>query len=64
MVDRIIISVSIDATVRKWSLDPKDLLQAKTELERPYEESNLDVPKVSMLTTEEERELAELFQDD
>lgn len=58
MVGNNVVSVSIDGTIRKWSLDPKDL-QPKAELEEPSQES-----KEFMLTAEEEEELAELMQDD
>jgi len=58
-----VVSGSIDATLRKWSLDPKDL-QAKPELEEPSQESTPDHANEFMLTAEEESELAELMQDE
>jgi hypothetical protein len=64
LVDCTVVSVSIDATIRKWSLDPKDLLQAKTESEQPSEDCLRDPPKEFILTEEEESELAELMQDE
>lgn len=57
------VSVGIDGTIRQWSLRPEDLLQA-VELANtgPVEEEK---PKTeTMLTEEEERELAELMEDD
>lgn len=54
--------MSIDATIRRWSLRPADLLKAIEEAKKPREEEK---PKQeSMLTEEEERELAELMADD
>lgn len=53
--------MSIDCTVRKWSLAPADLKVAR-ELAisgQPKEEKNT----LSALTEEEERELAELMDD-
>ncbi|KAL2006037.1 hypothetical protein VTN00DRAFT_9691 [Thermoascus crustaceus] len=61
-----VVSVSIDATIRQWSLKPDELRRAKEESEKKKSPSEEDgEPKVeSMLTEEEERELAELMNDD
>ena len=56
-----LVSVSIDCTIRKWSLAPADLKAARELVisGRPKEEKNT----LSALTEEEERELAELMDD-
>lgn len=59
-------SVSIDGTIRKWSLKQVDLLkaiEAKRE-ENKEQEKPIVEEKGSLLTVEEERELAELMEDD
>ncbi|OJD18289.1 hypothetical protein AJ78_01665 [Emergomyces pasteurianus Ep9510] len=66
LIGRTVISISIDATIRQWSLDPAQLEVAKAKAEsatQEVEEVN-DNPKESLLTEEEERELAELMGDD
>ncbi|KAL1955783.1 hypothetical protein VTO42DRAFT_8103 [Malbranchea cinnamomea] len=57
-----VVSVSIDATIRQWSLDPQDLQRAKAEAENP----NLveDKPQQPILSAEEEALLDELMRDD
>jgi WD40 repeat protein len=61
-----VISVSIDATVRQWSLRPQELAKAVEEAEKerlgqePEKESE---QKESLMTVEEEAELAELLED-
>ncbi|KAF2146071.1 uncharacterized protein K452DRAFT_220152 [Aplosporella prunicola CBS 121167] len=65
---QLLVSVSIDATVRRWSLKGPDLKRAKEEAERARE--GADAPeekegkKESLMTEDEERELAELMEDD
>lgn len=61
-----VVSISIDATIRQWSLDPAQLEVAKAKAESTAEEDEEinDNPKESLLTEEEERELAELMGDD
>lgn len=57
-------SVSIDATLRKWSLKLDDLGKAKREVEEARKgliEEKKAPPKKSLMTAEEERELAELM---
>jgi hypothetical protein len=63
LIGSLLVSVGIDATIRQWSLKPADLQKAIEEAEKkPVEEEQ---PKQeSMLTEEEERELAELMGDD
>ncbi|KAL4809396.1 WD40-repeat-containing domain protein [Aspergillus unguis] len=58
-----LVSVSIDATVRQWSLKPDDLRNAVAQASKPPldEEPLSSEPK---LTEEEERELAELLEED
>lgn len=59
-----VVSVSIDATVRQWSLRPDDLQRAKAESENPAQKVEPEPVSENLLTEEEERELAELMQDD
>ncbi|PGH12200.1 hypothetical protein AJ80_06820 [Polytolypa hystricis UAMH7299] len=62
-----IVSISIDSTVRQWSLDPTKLQLAKAEAEAEAEgveqEKEVDHGQEPLLTEEEERELAELMED-
>lgn len=60
-----VVSASIDATVRQWSLKAPDLAVAikEAEDERLGNQKEEDKPKESLLTEEEERELAELMGD-
>ncbi|CRG83048.1 putative protein YyaL [Talaromyces islandicus] len=63
LIGSTVVSVSIDATIRQWSVRPADVQEAKEEMQnkKPQEEQ----PKQeSMLTEEEERELAELMGED
>lgn len=62
-----VVTVSIDATVRRWSLKPEDLKKAKeeAEAERLGKSKTEEIAsQPSMLTEDEERELAELMDDD
>jgi hypothetical protein len=64
LIGSLLISVSIDATVRQWSLKPADLKTAVEEArKKPAPEESQPKPE-SMLTEEEERELAELMGED
>jgi WD40 repeat protein len=57
-----IVSVSIDGTVRQWSLKKEDLERAKEEIKAGKERKMDQKPTIdSTLTEEEERELAELM---
>lgn len=62
-----VVSVSIDGTLRTWSLDPAEIKKVREEAE--LREKGLEVEeepeqKESMLTAEEEAELAELMDSD
>lgn len=56
-----LVSVSIDCTIRRWSLKPADLKAAR-EAAISGARKEKEEP-ISMLTEEEERELAELMDD-
>lgn len=60
-----VISVSIDGTVRQWSLKPQDLERAReaARTEVLEEDGEKKVEKKSLMTAEEEAELAELMDD-
>jgi WD40 repeat protein len=69
----LLVSVSIDATVRKWSLAPRDLQRAVEEAKKDPEELEEEVKKsdaaassggLGMLTAEEEAELRELMENE
>lgn len=69
LVGSTIVSVGIDATIRQWSLRPDELQQAvdlaKKSVEEEEKEEEKEAPNAeSMLTAEEEAELAELMGDD
>jgi WD40 repeat protein len=62
-----VVSVSIDGTVRTWPLDKKGLLKIKTEAEEKRKgvvKEEVPVVKESLMTAEEEAELAELMDSD
>ncbi len=63
-------SVSIDATIRQWSLKPDDLqaaiVAAEEEKAGTRKEEVVEIEpanKASLLTEDEEKELAELMDD-
>lgn len=61
-----LISVGIDATVRRWSLKPQDLTKAIKEAEDQRlgtAEDKKTESKAGLMTLEEEAELAELLED-
>ena len=62
MMGSTVVSVSIDATIRQWSLKADELQCAveKAKKPTPVDEETKPNPE-SMLTEEEERELAELM---
>ncbi|EEH46827.2 uncharacterized protein PADG_02925 [Paracoccidioides brasiliensis Pb18] len=64
LINSTIVSISIDATIRQWSLDPAQLQEAKAKAESSTEDNEVENPPESLLTEEEERELAELMGDD
>ncbi|EGD98305.1 WD repeat protein [Trichophyton tonsurans CBS 112818] len=57
-----VVSVSIDATVRQWPLDPREIQLAKAAEKQKPSAVPEPAPE-SMLTEEEERELDELLND-
>ncbi|KAJ5771020.1 uncharacterized protein N7511_003071 [Penicillium nucicola] len=62
LVGSTVVSVGIDATIRQWSLRPDELQKSVELAKTPVVEE--EEPKAeSMLTEEEERELAELMDD-
>ena len=68
LLGQTLVSVSIDCTIRQWSLKPEDLqaaiVAAEEEAKGREIKEELTKPKPSMLITEdEERELAELMED-
>ncbi|PKX94131.1 WD40 repeat domain-containing protein [Aspergillus novofumigatus IBT 16806] len=65
LIGSTVVSVSIDATIRQWSLSPDDLRTAVEKAKRTKaEEEESEQNPESMLTEEEERELAELMNED
>ena len=64
-----VVSVSIDGTIRQWSLDKAEMRRFKEEREREASGQGVDEGKTEQkrkpgLTAEEEAELAELMDDD
>lgn len=59
-----VVSVSIDATIRQWSLKPDELQRAVEKAKNPTEDEETKPNPESLLTEEEERELAELMNDE
>lgn len=57
---QMVVSVSIDGTIRRWSLREKDIELAKKKAKALIEEQP-GSHKGSMLTAEEEQELADLM---
>ncbi|KAJ5332504.1 hypothetical protein MYU51_019087 [Penicillium brevicompactum] len=66
LVGSTVVSVGIDATIRQWSLRPDELQQAVDLAKKSAEEEEeKEAPNAeSLLTAEEEAELAELMGDD
>lgn len=60
LVGRTVVSVSIDGTIRRWSLKGEDIQKAIEEREKGAKVEE-DKPKETLLTEDEERELAELM---
>jgi hypothetical protein len=60
------LSVSIDCTIRQWSLKPKDLQAAVAAAEEAKigerEEATPGPKATTLITEDEERELAELME--
>ncbi|KAK3709598.1 hypothetical protein LTR37_010819 [Vermiconidia calcicola] len=66
LLGRSAVSVSIDGTVRKWGLGKQDFAQYKELLQQEHTDEDKDAPTKkgeSMLSAEEEAELAELMDD-
>ncbi|KIV92808.1 hypothetical protein PV10_04074 [Exophiala mesophila] len=66
VIDDLVISVSIDATLRRWSLEPAALRKAVEEAKNPQLLEQEPEPKsdLPMLTEEEEAELQALMEED
>ncbi|KIW68239.1 hypothetical protein PV04_04196 [Phialophora macrospora] len=64
LVGDLVISVSIDATLRRWSVAPADLRKAVEEAKHPklLEQEPEPKPDLGMLTEEEEAELRALME--
>ena len=62
----LVISVSIDGTLRRWSLAPQDLRKAIDEAKNPEltKQEPEPQPNLGMLTAEEEAELKALMEDE
>ena len=59
------VSAGIDATVRQWSLLPDELAHAVNRAKNTTIEDDQEKPNTeTMLTEEEERELAELMDEE
>lgn len=58
-----VVSVSIDGTIRRWSLRHADLLAA-IEAKKTQNKEEVEEKGDNLLTLEEERELAELMEED
>lgn len=62
MVGSTVVSVGIDGTIRQWSVRPDELQKAVDLAKKgPIEEKKPETE--TMLTEEEERELAELMEE-
>ena len=63
LIESTVISVGIDATIRQWSLKPDELQGAVDQAKKTTadEEEEQKPNPESMLTEEEEKELAELM---
>jgi len=64
LIGDLLVSVSIDATLRRWSLAPADLRKAVDEARNPklLEQASAPVTDPTMLTEEEEAELRALME--
>lgn len=63
MMGSTVVSVSIDATIRQWSLKADELQRAIEQAKNPTEDEKAKPNGQSMLTEEEEQELAELMEE-
>ena len=67
LIGSAVLSVSIDGSIRKWGLSRSDMLRYQADLKRVPDDENSKIGGEtggSMLTAEEEAELAELMDDD
>lgn len=67
LIGQTVVTVSIDATIRQWSLNAEDLRKAVREAEEPVdgaEKEEKAMQKKKIITDDEERELAELMGSD
>jgi WD40 repeat protein len=67
LIEDLVVSVSIDATVRQWSLKPADLTAAREEAANPKAIEDVEEVKANpeaLLTEEEEQELKELMENE
>jgi WD40 repeat protein len=67
LIGDLVVSVSIDATVRQWSLKPADLATAREEAANPKAVEEAEMVKANpeaSLTEDEERELRELMENE
>ncbi|KAI5288590.1 hypothetical protein KEM52_001106 [Ascosphaera acerosa] len=64
IIGNLVVSISIDGTVRKWPLDRASLNKAREEAAKPVPETaDTEEKQENALTAEEEAELAELMDD-
>ena len=62
LIESTVISVGIDATIRQWSLKPDELQSAVDQAKKTTTDEEEQKPNPEpMLTEEEEKELAELM---
>lgn len=61
LIGSTVVSVGIDATIRQWSLKPDELQSAVEKAKKTTSDEEEKPNPESMLTEEEERELAELM---
>lgn len=62
LIESTVISVGIDATIRQWSIKPDELQSAVDQAKKTTTDEEEQKPNPeSMLTEEEEKELAELM---
>lgn len=67
LIGQMVVTVSIDATIRRWSLKAEDLGKAvreADEAEKGAEKEEEVAQKKGLMTDDEERELAELMGSD
>lgn len=70
LLGQTLVTTSLDGTIRRWSLTPADLQAARTEAAETETEGGGALPKrkdkvpAPLVTEDEERELAELLEED